>query len=58
MLPKLWKPWARKGLSMDDVKVIDYQKYKQQQYDLLAQSVREHLDMKKVYEIVENGLDG
>ncbi len=49
---------ARKGLSMDDVKVIDYQEYKQHQYDLLAQSVREHLDMKKVYEIVEKGLDG
>ena len=47
---------ARKGLSMDDVKVIDYQKYKQHQYDLLAQSVREHLDMEKVYEIVEKGL--
>ena len=46
----------RKGLSMDDVKVIDYQKYKQHQYDLLAQSVREHLDMEKVYEIVEKGL--
>ena len=48
---------AKKGLSMDDVKVIDYQKYKQQQYDLLAQSVREHLDMKRVYEIVDKGLD-
>ena len=46
----------RKGLSMDDVKVIDYQKYKQHQYDLLAQSVREHFDMEKVYEIVEKGL--
>ena len=48
---------ARKGLSMDDVKVVDYQKYKQHQYDLLAQSVREHLDMKKVYEILEKGLE-
>ena len=48
---------ARKGLSMDDVKVIDYQEYKQHQYDLLAQSVREHLDMEKVYAIVEKGLD-
>ena len=48
---------ARKGLSMDDVKVIDYQKYKQHQYDLLAQNVREHLDMKKVYDILEKGLE-
>ena len=47
---------AKKGLSMDDVKVIDYQEYKQHQYDLLAQSVRESLDMEKVYEIVEKGL--
>jgi len=37
--------------------VIDYQEYKQHQYDLLAQSVRENLDMEKVYEIVEKGLD-
>ena len=50
------KVLARKGLSMDDVKVIDYQEYKQHQYDLLAQSVREHLDMEKVYAIVEKGL--
>ena len=48
---------AKKGLTMEDVKVIDYKQYKQQQYDLLAQSVRENLDMDKVYEIVEKGLE-
>jgi len=48
---------AKKGLSMDDVKLIDYREYKQHQYDILAQNVRDHLDMKKVYEILEKGLE-
>ena len=48
---------AKKGLTFEDIKVIDYQKYKQHQYDILAQNVRDHLDMKKVYEILEKGLE-
>ena len=47
---------AKKGLTMEDIRVIDYQKYKEQQYDLLAQSMRDHLNMQKIYEIVEKGL--
>jgi adenosylcobyric acid synthase len=47
---------AKKGLSPDDVKVIDYQAYKEQQYDLLADSIRNNLDMKKVKEILERGI--
>lgn len=47
---------AKKGLSPEDVKVIDYQAYKEQQYDLLADSIRENLDMDKVKEILERGI--
>lgn len=47
----------KKGLTMADIKIIDYQKYKQQQYDILADNIRRNLDMERVYEIVEKGLD-
>ena len=47
---------AKKGLSLDDVKVIDYKAYKEHQYDILAQSLRENLDMKKINEILQAGL--
>ena len=30
--------------------------YKQRQYDKLAQTLRESLDLKKIYEIVERGV--
>ncbi len=31
----------------------DYQTYKETQYDLLAETLRRHLDMKRIYEILE-----
>ena len=31
----------------------DYQAYKETQYDLLAETLRRHLDMKRIYEILE-----
>jgi adenosylcobyric acid synthase len=46
----------KKGLNPDDVKVIDYATYKEQQYDLLAEQMRKHLDMKKIYAILEAGI--
>ena len=47
---------AKKGLTMEDVKVIDYKQYKEQQYDILAEHIRKNLDMKRIYEIVEKGV--
>ena len=41
---------------MEDVKVIDYKQYKEQQYDILAENIRKNLDMKRIYEIVEKGV--
>lgn len=41
----------RKGLSLDTIKEFDMNKYKESQYDLLAEWVRESLDMGKIYEI-------
>lgn len=45
-----------KGISMDHITVTDYQKYKDQQYEELAATLRKHLDMKKIYEILEMGV--
>lgn len=42
----------RKGLSIEDLEEFDIKKYKDSQYDLLADSVRKSLDMKKIYDIV------
>lgn len=47
---------AKKGLHMEDVKTINFADYKRQQYDILADSVRKDIDMKKIYEILEAGV--
>jgi adenosylcobyric acid synthase len=46
----------KKGLSMDQIAVMDYKKYKEIQYDRLADTLRNHLDMKKIYEIMQIGI--
>jgi hypothetical protein len=43
-------PAAAKGLPPGIVRV-DWEKYKEEQYDLLASGVREALDMEKIYQI-------
>ena len=47
---------AKKGLHMEDVKMINFADYKRQQYDILADAVRKEIDMQKVYEILEAGV--
>ena len=47
---------AKKGMKMEDIKTINFAEYKKQQYDILADSVRKNLDMKKIYEILEAGV--
>ncbi len=42
----------RKGLDFSDLHVKDYVSYKNEQYDKLADILRESIDMKKVYEII------
>lgn len=41
-----------KGLDEDDVIAFDTKQYKQQQYDLLADTVRNALDMKQIYRVL------
>ena len=45
-----------KGLDASDVKAFDLDAYKQQQYDKLADVIRDSLDMEMVYQILEEGV--
>ncbi len=45
-----------KGLDTEEFSTVDYKAYKEKQYDLLADGLREHLDMEKIYEILERGI--
>ena len=43
---------AAKGLCLEQAADMDYRAYREQQYDKLAESLREHLDMDAVYRIM------
>lgn len=45
-----------KGLDENAIKAVDYQSFKETQYDILAAELRKHLDMKRIYEIMEEGI--
>jgi adenosylcobyric acid synthase len=47
---------AKKGISIEDLNVMDYDKFKETQYDLLAETLREHLNMKEIYKVLEEGI--
>lgn len=42
----------KKGIDIDDMEYFDLKKYKESQYDLLADTIRRNVDMKKIYEIL------
>lgn len=46
----------KKGLTPEEIKVVDFKTYKEKQYNLLAQHLRQHLDMQKIEKILEAGL--
>lgn len=46
----------KKGLDISEINLesgLDYKAFKETQYDLLADGLRQHLDMKRIYEIME-----
>lgn len=45
-----------KGVDLQDVETMDYAAYKEKQYDILADTLREHLDMEKIYQILHEGV--
>lgn len=42
----------KKGVTLEDLETQDYETYRDKQYDLLADTLRAHLDMKAVYQIL------
>ncbi len=46
----------QKGLDPASVQALDMETYKQRQYDLLADGMRQSLNMDEIYKIVEEGL--
>ena len=46
----------KKGVDVSRMEGVDFASFKQQQYDILAAELRKHLDMKKIYEILEQGV--
>lgn len=47
---------TKKGISAENLSVPDRDAYKEAQYDLLAQAVRDNLDIRSIYRIMEEGI--
>lgn len=45
-----------KGIDSNNIRAFDMTEYKNRQYDILADGVRENLDMKAIYNIIKNGV--
>ena len=46
----------KKGIDSNNMTSVDFDEYKQKQYDLLADGIREYMDMEKVNQILEMGM--
>lgn len=46
----------RKGISVECGKTGDLHAFKEEQYDMLAAGLREHLDLEQIYEIIDRGI--
>ena len=47
-----------KGIDYSSISTVDIEKYKEEQYDKLAEGIRNSLDMKAIYKILESGING
>lgn len=47
---------AAKGIDVSEMTSVDFAAFKETQYDIMAAELRKHLDMKKIYEILEQGI--
>ena len=45
-----------KGISTEDMKSVDFQAFKETQYNLLADGLRKSMDMEKIYQILNDGI--
>lgn len=49
--------YNRKGIEPEKDTGISYKDYKEEQYDMMAAVLREHLNIKSIYDILEQGVD-
>ena len=49
---------GEKGIDVHECGTIDLKKFKESQYNLLADTLRNHLDMERIYQILEEEEDG
>lgn len=47
-----------KGIDYSSISTVDIEKYKEEQYDKLAEGIRNSLDMKAIYKILKSGING
>ncbi len=47
---------VQKGISTENMTGMDFQQFKETQYDILAEELRKSLDMKEIYRILEAGI--
>jgi len=45
-----------KQVDISDLSIMDYKEYKDSQYDILAETLRKHLDIQRIYQILEEGI--
>ena len=46
----------KKGIDTSEMTGVDYQTFKESQYELLADGLRKNLDMEQIYQILNDGL--
>ena len=46
-----------KGLDASGITAVDFQAFKESQYDKLAAGLREHLDLERIYRILDAGIE-
>ena len=46
----------KKGVDVTEMKGMDFAAFKETQYDILAAELRKHLEMEKIYQILEEGI--
>ena len=44
---------AAKGMEAEEISNVDFEQFKETQYDILADELRKHLDMERIYQILE-----
>lgn len=47
----------KKGIDVSDMTGVDFAAFKETQYDILAAELRKHLDMEKIYQILDEGIE-